>query len=150
MYLRINFLIEEHIGISISLLITSKALIFHVILDVPFANSSIIKLEPFLSNFYIWVVVATLCISRVYDYSTKFVLVIVVRLFFTWNGILGKLQLHGKLKVIINLMSCHRLKVPIKPFESDNQKRRKLIKICLAWSTNLFMKKFRVIHVISF
>lgn len=92
---------------------------------------------------------ATLCIARVYDYSAKLVLIIVVRLLFAWNGILGKLQLHGKLEIVIYLMPCHRLKVPIKPLECDDQKRRKLIQICLARSSNLLMKKFRVIHVIS-
>ena len=47
-------------------------------------------------------------------------------------------------------MSCHRFKVPIKAFQSDDQQWWEFIKICLAGCAYLFVKKFRIVHVITF
>ena len=49
--LRLNPLINKHVGIAIPLFIASEALVLEIVVDVPLRNPAIVELQPPLSHF---------------------------------------------------------------------------------------------------
>lgn len=85
-----------------------------------------------------------------YQDPAQFVLVVVLNLLLAWNSIPGKLQLHRKFKVVVDLVARHSLKVPIESLESDDQEGRQFVEISLAGGSDLFVQDLGVVHVVTF